>query len=243
MSDYLRHKVVGAPSTEAKQDTIIGYVDGVEAVLANILAKIIASPATEAKQTALNALIGEVQANPTANTLLARLKALEDKLISGISLSGSIPAGTALIGKVGIDQTTQGVTNGVSLTTALDKDIDSVDVGRMSKGGVTVAHNAITETATSAEIDCVGYNAIMLEVSISVAAKNWTFKVQGCMVSGGTFIDCYELANTGTMTLMSYQTNASKIFVFKGIPDYVKIVATEDEDNATVTVKVQPLNL
>lgn len=89
MSDYLRHKVIAAPSTEAKQDTIIGYVDGVEAVLVNILAKIIASPATEAKQTALNALIGEVQANPTANTLLARLKALEDKLISGILLSGS----------------------------------------------------------------------------------------------------------------------------------------------------------
>ena len=91
MSDYLRHKVIAAPSTEAKQDTIIGYVDGVEAVLANILAKIIASPATEAKQTALNALIGEVQANPTANTLLARLKALEDKLAETLTvqLSGS----------------------------------------------------------------------------------------------------------------------------------------------------------
>lgn len=45
--------------------------------------------ATEAKQDALNVLIGEVQANPTANTLLARLKAIEDKLTAGISLSGS----------------------------------------------------------------------------------------------------------------------------------------------------------
>lgn len=76
-------------SLESKIDTFIGYVDGVEAVLANILAKIIASPATEAKQDALNVLIGEVQANPTANTLLARLKAIEDKLTAGISLSGS----------------------------------------------------------------------------------------------------------------------------------------------------------
>lgn len=98
MSDYLRHKVIAAPSTEAKQDTIIGYVDGVEAVLANILAKIIASPATEAKQTALNALIGEVQTAPTANTLLARLKSLEDKLAETLTvqLSGS----SALIGVV-----------------------------------------------------------------------------------------------------------------------------------------------
>lgn len=138
---------------------------------------------------------------------------------------------------------TAGKSAPVDMATALDSDLDSINVDKMGKGSVTTAHSAITETATSAEIDCRGYNAILIEADISVAAKLWTFKVQGCMVSGGTFIDCYELANTGTMTLMSYQTNASKIFVFKGIPDYVKIVATEDEDTATVTVKVQPLNL
>lgn len=130
----------------------------------------------------------------------------------------------------------------VSLGTALDKDIDSIDVGKMSKGGVTTAHSAITATATSEEIDCRGYNAVLVEVTIS-AAFNWTFKVQGCMVSGGPFVDCYEQANTGVQTLMSCQCNASRIFLFRGIPDYIKIVATEDEDGATVTVKVQPLNL
>jgi hypothetical protein len=52
----------------------------VESALASILAKLIAAPATEAKQDALAALIGEVQASPTANTLLARLKSLEDKI-------------------------------------------------------------------------------------------------------------------------------------------------------------------
>jgi hypothetical protein len=129
------------------------------------------------------------------------------------------------------------------MISALDKDLDSIDVAKMSKGAVTTAHNAITEGATSAEIDCRGFNSILVEVAISVAAKLWTTKVQGCMVSGGTFIDCYEQANTGVMTLMSYQTSTSKIFVFKGIPDYVKIVATEDEDAATITVKVQPCNL
>lgn len=113
----------------------------------------------------------------------------------------------------------------------------------MAKGAVVTAHNAITATATSAEIDCRGYNAIIIEAAISVAASNWTFKLQGCMTSGGTFIDLYELANTGVMADMSYQTNASKMFVFKGIPDYIKIVATEDVDGATVTVKAQPCNL
>lgn len=49
-------KIVAAPSTEAKQDTIIGHVDGIEPALNSILAKIIAAPATEAKQDALIAL-------------------------------------------------------------------------------------------------------------------------------------------------------------------------------------------
>lgn len=49
-------KLIESPSTEAKQDTIIGHVDGIEPALASILAKIIAAPATEAKQDALIAL-------------------------------------------------------------------------------------------------------------------------------------------------------------------------------------------
>ena len=42
-----------AQATAANQTTIIGHVDGIEASLASILAKIIAAPATEAKQDAL----------------------------------------------------------------------------------------------------------------------------------------------------------------------------------------------
>jgi hypothetical protein len=52
--------------------------------------------ATQAKQDALAALIGEVQASPTANTLLARLKSLEDK-IDAIT-DGTSPAVTQLSG-------------------------------------------------------------------------------------------------------------------------------------------------
>jgi hypothetical protein len=96
-------KIIAAPATEAKQDTLIGHVDGVESALASILAKIIDAPATEAKQDALAALIGEVQASPTANTLLARLKSLEDKIAAIDSVldaivDGSTPAVTQLSG-------------------------------------------------------------------------------------------------------------------------------------------------
>lgn len=130
-----------------------------------------------------------------------------------------------------------------TMTTALDSDYDSIDVDKMGKGGVTTVHSAIADTATSDEVDCRGYNAILVEAGVFSAAENWTFKVQGCMVSGGTFVDWYEMANTGIMTLMSYQCNAARGFIFKGIPDYVKIVATRDGGASAVTVKVQPLNV
>ena len=60
--DSILAKIIASPATEAKQDTIIGYVDGVEAVLANILAKIIDSPATEAKQDTLISHVDGVEA-------------------------------------------------------------------------------------------------------------------------------------------------------------------------------------
>jgi hypothetical protein len=130
-----------------------------------------------------------------------------------------------------------------TLTTSLDSDYDSINVNKMGKGGVTTAHNAITETATSAEIDCRGYNSVLLEISQS-AAEAWTYTVQGCMVSGGTFVDVYEMANTGVLAAMTIVENTlNRIVVFRGIPDYIKIVATEVAGTATVTVKVQPCNL
>ena len=83
-------------ATQTTQSAILSKLSAdpaTQTTLAAILAKMIAAPATEAKQTALNALIGEVHASPTANTLLARLKNLETKvdaiIADGIQLSGS----------------------------------------------------------------------------------------------------------------------------------------------------------
>ena len=56
---------------------------------------------------ATSAQIGEVQASPTANTLLDRVKAL----LTGIVLA----SGANVIGKAGIDQTSPGSTNGVQI--------------------------------------------------------------------------------------------------------------------------------
>jgi hypothetical protein len=113
---------------------------------------------------------------------------------------------------------------------------------KLVKGSVTTAHSAITATATSAEIDCSGFNSVLLELTQS-AAEAWTYTVQGCMTSGGTFVDVYELANTGSLALMTVASNTlNRIVAFKGIPNYIKIVATEVAGTATISVKVQPFN-
>jgi len=111
-------------------------------------------------------------------------------------------------------------------------------VRKVEKGKVTTAHSLIEATTTSAEISCVGYNAILVHTIVTVAAKNWTTKLQGCMTSGGTFADWYDGA-----TQMSFQTDSGKAVVWKGVPDFVKVVATEDADGGKATVTVQPLNV
>ena len=100
-----------------------------QTTLAQILAKIIAAPATEAKQDALNALVGEAQAAPTANTLLARLKSLEDK-IDAIT-AGTTPAVTQLTGSkmelygASLDDRPDATTVPIGATfTIVDKNLD-----------------------------------------------------------------------------------------------------------------------
>lgn len=106
----------------------------------------------------------------------------------------------------------------------------------------TLGLNTVTATTTSNEIDARGFNAVLIKVTLDAAA-NWTTKLQGCFNSGGTFVDLYEQANTGAMVQMSYQCNSSRMILFKGIPDYIKIVATEDADGAKYSAEVQLLNV
>ena len=115
------------------------------------------------------------------------------------------------------------------------------EIDSKTKGDVTTTHAAGTsETTTSAIVECKGKNALLVEVTISGGAANWTFKVQGALKRNGTYFDLYQQNAAGTWTAMSYQFNASRMFVVYGIPDYIKIVATEDAGSSTVEVRVQP---
>lgn len=109
-----------APATDTASSGLNGRLQRIAQRLTSLIglfptsigpkAKAGALAVTTATDDPLLALIGEVQASPTANTVLDRLKAL----LTGTSLA----AGSAVIGKVGIDQTTPGTTNGVVVNDA-----------------------------------------------------------------------------------------------------------------------------
>ena len=147
------NKIIAAPATEAKQTGILDFVESIALILnqqdfatqstsAAILEKIIAAPATEAKQTALNALIGEVQAAPTANTLLARLKSLEDK-IDAIT-AGTTPAVIQLSGSILQEQKTQ--TDAVSNVITFTGDINAIEIYHAEATWQTFTVNGISIT-------------------------------------------------------------------------------------------------
>lgn len=77
-------------------------------------------------QSDFDTRIGEVQASPTANTLLDRLK----QLLTGIVLN----TGSNIVGKVGIDQTADGTTNKVAATQATASNLKVEPAGNVASG-------------------------------------------------------------------------------------------------------------
>lgn len=129
---------------------------------------------------------------------------------------------------------------------------DSVDVAKMSKGQVTTVHSAITATATSAEVDCTGFNGLLVHcVLSSITSGNWTVEVLNSPSAGGAFASMYDLTqnNSGAPVKMISPSsgvgfmngNFNYCFSFRGVLDFVKIVATRTTDG-TLTCKVQPVN-
>lgn len=117
------------------------------------------------------------------------------------------------------------------------------EIIKMSKGRVITTHAAGTSsTTTSAALttnDIQMNNALLVKVDISGSGA-WTIKLQGMLEAGGTMADLYDsggtLMSTGSIT-------TSILRVFRGIPENIQVVATEDSGTATVTVKVQPITI
>lgn len=98
-------------------------------------------------------------------------------------------------------------------------------------------HDGIEASAVSGFIDCRGYNALAVRVVLDTA-KEWTFSLLGNTVYDGQFVPVYDASGAA----VSITVNASRMWVWHNVPDYVQIKATEQVEGATATVYVAPLN-
>lgn len=100
-------------------------------------------------------------------------------------------------------------------------------------GTLTTSHNAITGTATSAAIDCRGYTDLWCGVTLSTTGT-WTISLTASNTLAGTYYD---------LTGQSVTLTATGAHVFHGVPDWVKVVATEDSGSAACTVVTMPVSV
>lgn len=160
-----------------------------QTTLAAILAKIIAAPATEAKQDTLNA-----KDFATQTTLAAILTQLGTTGLKKII--DALPAGSNVIGKVGIDQTAPGVTNAVTVS-------DSIPTGT----------NSIGKTKRDITVTKI------IDNTNTVIASGGTY-VSGYQVltSGGTYAVSMHLLASKTCALYASFFNTVGSYVADVVP-------------------------
>lgn len=109
--------------------------------------------------------VGERQASPTANTILDRLKAL----LTGIVLA----AGSAIIGRVGIDQTTPGTTNAVTTRDGYSAAVTltrTADTNAYTANDVVGAATGATAALTFASMGPSGGEIMITSVALEIDA-------------------------------------------------------------------------
>jgi len=123
---------------------------------------------TSAKQDALAALVGEVQADPTENTVLERLKVLETELVDIKSTSG-----------------VKKITDAVDVSDKAERELGVVTLGGSLASDVTF-HNAATVAAVGSEFTVpAGYKD--LTVKVMGTATSCQVQFEGLAVGASTY--------------------------------------------------------
>jgi len=236
--------IVGAITAAAVTDpasdaTIVAALKGILTLLGALAAAAVVDPASPASLIAvIKGVLTDLGPVTATAVIDPALSASQNALLKGMlkQLQGTGAVGTYMP---------------VSLATPLTSVLDGIDVGKMSKGGIVVAHNAIAASVAEAscvEIDCRGFNSIsvkMLAASITGGAT-WTGALYGTSASGETTGPCNSPKDDGTFAVQAtpaIAANGTYNYVFRGVPNYVKIVPTLAVSTGTLTVVVTPMNL
>lgn len=173
----------------------------------------------------LNTKVGEVKASPTSYTLLARLKDIATGLGSVI-----LGAGTAIIGKVGIDQTTDGTTNKVQARNATHGDfqvnatlqINDVDVSAsvpiptQDIGYSTLIEGQVTLSGSAQQ---VGANTACKNVTIQAEPSNLGYVYVGRANTVSSTVHMATLSAGSSMTFTV--SNINMLYVIGTASDKV----------------------
>lgn len=171
---------------EGLATTLNGLVDGLETLIGTSNTSLAALAGyvdgLEALATSLNGYVDGLETlQGTTNTTLAAISGYVDGLetlatalngyVDGLeALAGAAtPAGTNVIGKVGIDQTTDGTTNKVNIDDSLQSGTATrTTVASSITSGTILASNAARKGATICNQDT---NALLLDLSAGTASS------------------------------------------------------------------------
>jgi len=181
----------GGDASAANQTTIIGHIDGVETLLTSIDSSNSRLTSSAGRKTVGAALATTAfQVGGTYNATPPTVADTQEVSLQ-VDATGNLKvanaAGTALMGKVGIDQTTVGTTNAVSLaqvgatTVATGNGVVGAGVQRVAiasdntsiptsetkatLAAATVMQNAVSATANGSTLDVAGYSVATIEVT------------------------------------------------------------------------------
>lgn len=108
--------------------------------------------------------VGSTPSTGSAASLIALAKAINN------NVSSAIPAGTNLIGKVGIDQTTPGTTNGVQVNAALPTGTNTIGSFKQTDG-TTVAVTDPCQGSAKSYLPITATTSLVKVIATGVSAK------------------------------------------------------------------------
>lgn len=144
-------------------------------------------------------ITGSVTANAGTNlntSLLAlesggHLASIDTKLTFPLAVNSTLQAGSAIVGKVGIDQTSPGTTNGVQINAALPTGTNSI--GQVTANAGTNLNTSLLATAANQT------NGTQVTALIDGLKTSYSASVAFVPVTGATDVFC--IAGSGTKTI------------------------------------------
>jgi len=205
--------------------------------------------------TNLLGLVGEVQATPTANTLLRRLKDILSLTVlasgtniigkvgidqttpgttNGIQINAELPAGSNIIGKIGIDQTTPGTTNGIQINAALPAGSNSIGSVKVDQSVPGTTNGVQINAELPAGTQSIG----AVQIDQTTPGTTNGVQVNAALPSGSNVIGNIRIDQTTPGTTNGVQVNAA-------IPTGANVIGAVKIDQTTpgTTNAVQIVNV